>query len=822
MLFIGSTGISTSVSATDADWIHGAPIVVKSTRSTMNPATECEGEFVDGATIKACFFAGHGIKIGYTGDMGSNKGAVQFPFSDEVYPLEGICEGVLCQYVADRDMLVTQRHSNSSGFGTVVFLHASKRIESVHTSTGNIRYVFDTMHPDFEVMDGAGQYIWTSSFSLSNNGAWLIMELNGIGLLLVNTDSFESKLIKPAGYLYSKFAVSNDGKNVAVTAINTGLSVIEVNKTCGLVKIEHDPQFVGCPMSAIDTNTLLHSFSPVDYPHFSDDGHHLSVIIRRGNEVQRVVFLEHGASPPRSLELLALGDSFTSGEGETDMSYYEAGTNDSVDNCHVSRRAYPFLVAMKIGIPQSNMQSVACAGAKVGDIIGSSDTYWGQGNRLGDSGLKLSVSDKTAVQAKAVDIFQPGRALQSVFLERYNPEMITVGVGGNDAGLMGKLSVCAMPDTCEWAKGEGLQATAGEIKRLFDTLGTLFSHISKEYHDTKVYVVGYPDIIDANGVCDPVTGILLDYTERVFIEQSLEYLNQIVHAATQKAGFTFLDIEKSMKGKALCSDVVSEAMNGIRLGDDIAVISRLPMLKIIGAGTFHPTPLGHALVADSILSAHPGLSQDATCVTDPMACVTPLVSTVPPSYWGVTDGNKNRQSYVSAFVTLADESSNKLIIHVPNSSFEPQSTVRVEIHSETTLLGTMTTNVDGGLDGAVSIPLYVEPGFHTLHLLGDNSAGDTIDVYQFVTIDQKGEAVGGVGIGNGGSGAVATDSQDVLGVRDVKTKSLVVASSPPKLIHDARRVTQRIGLLIYIIGGSIATLITVFIILKRRWAKPAS
>jgi hypothetical protein len=784
----------------------------------MNPATECEGDFVDRTTAKACLFVGHGIKIGYTNDIGSSKGAVQFPFSDEVYPLEGICEGVLCRYIADRDMLVTQRHINPFGFGTVVFLHASKRIENIRSSTGDIRYVFDTIHPDFEVMDSTEQYIWTSSFNISNNGMWLIVELNGIGLVLVNTDSFERRVIKPADSLYSGLAVSNDGKNVALAGVSTGLSVIEVNKTCGLVKIEYDPGFVGCPMSTIDTNTLLHSFYPVDYPHFSDDAHHLSVITQGGNEVQKVVFLEHGASLPRSLQLLALGDSFTSGEGETDMSYYESGTNDSVDNCHVSRRAYPFLVAMKIGIPQSDMQSVACAGAKAGDIIGSSDAYWGQGNRLGESGLKLSVSDKTTTQAKAVDIFQPGRALQSTFLERYNPEMITIGVGGNDAGLMGKLSVCAMPDTCEWAKGAGLQATAGEIKRLFDTLGTLFSHISKDYHDTKVYVVGYPDIIDANGVCDPVTGILLDYTERVFIERSLQYLNQIIHAATQKAGFTFLDIEKSMKGKALCSDVMSEAMNGIRLGGDIAVISQLPMLKIIGAGTFHPTPLGHALVADSILSTHPGLSQDATCVTDPMVCTAPPASTVPSSYWGVTDGNKSRQSYLSEFVTLANESSNKLIIHVANSSFGPQSTVRVEIHSEPTLLGTMTTSVDGGLDGVVSIPSHLEPGFHTLHLFGNNSAGDAIDVYQFVTVNQKGEAVG---VGDDSSGAALTNSQDVLGAQDVKTKSPVVVASSPKLIHDVKRAVKHTGLLIYIIGGSIAALVTVFIILKRRWAKPA-
>jgi hypothetical protein len=827
ILFIEMVSIMTPVIARASDapsWVSQAPLMIRNGIYTSYEPLDCAGNLVVKGISRACLFGGEGLKIGYFDNGGPYEGAVQFPYSDEIYSLEGICDGALCRYDAKRDMVVTQYHHTPFGLGTAVYLHASKRIEKIYSSGSAIRYVFDTTHPDYEVKDDTGTYVWTSFFNLSDNGKWLIAELRGIGLVLIDTDTFASHQIMRTEYLYGRsvdlieqLAVSDDGKTVVLTGDNAGFTVINVTDACYQFNI------ASCPTRNIDVNSLFSDFYFAEYPHFSDDGRQLDVVVHNGSgEVRRVSFLEYGAVPAHPLQLLALGDSFTSGEGETDMSYYEPGTNDLFDNCHVSTRAYPFLIAARIGISTIDAKSVACAGARVGDIIGTSDTYWGQGNRLGDTGLKFSVASKTAAQTKAIDTFQPGRALQSAFLTRYNPEIITIGVGGNDAGLMGKLSVCAMPDTCEWARGDGLKATANEIKRLFDTLGALFARISHDYPGAKVYIVGYPNIIDPDGVCDLTTGALLDYSERVFIEKALQYLDQIIHAATQKASFTYLDIEQSMKGKTLCSGVISEAMNGIRLGNDIAAISKLPMLKVIGAGTFHPTPVGHALVADAILAEHPGLSQDVTCSTDPMACIIPAISTDPPPFWGISNGT-NRQTFLKEFATSLAEHSKQLTITVPDGTFEPTSTVNVEIHSSPRLLGTFTVDANGGVNTTVDIPSDIESGFHTIHMFGTNNAGESIDAYEFITIGEDSEALG-IGTGEGNVPSLLAPSSAVLGAQDIASNTAKIESVSLKSGHYVDQTMKNNTLLVFIIsGGSIAALsVVLFILLHRRWAKPAS
>ena len=826
LLFILAITTASSVSADSAEsWMTGLPTVRKI--SNVTPYfPECTGEVVSKGSLTACLF-GKGVKIGYSHNATSYQGIVSFPFDTHLHSLKGVCEGGPCQYDASRDILVTHQYVSSSGLGTTIFQHVSKRIHQIGAKSDTSQYEFDTTHPDYEVTDVLGQYVWAPTFAASNDGKWSIVNLNGIGLVLIDMDSLESRVILSVNYLYSfgtissdQLTVSNDGKYVVLTGSSMGVMIIGVDQVCGWKEVEYHADSRDCSTNVLNTSALFGNFNFPNYPHFSDDGQQVSLMLQGSvGETVRAVLTEPGTNAAHSLKLLAMGDSFTSGEGETDINHYLPGTNDGLNNCHVSSRSYPFLVAMRIGVPPDEVRSVACAGAKVGDVIGDMNSYWGQEDRLGEKGLGLSASSKMNTQKGAVENFQPGKALQSAFLQRYDPDMVTIGIGGNDAGLMGKLSACAMPGTCEWATGEGLKATAGEIKRLFDILTTLFSYISRNFPDTKAYVVGYPDVIEANGMCDPLTGILLDYTERTFIEHSLQYLNQVVHVAAQKAGFTFLDIEQSMKGKNLCSGIVSEAMNGLRFGGDISVMSQLPLLKIISAGTFHPTPVGHALERDTILSSHPDLRQDPTCATDPMACTAPLITTESSSYWGMSSDSE-RQSYLQEFAELVRGTTRQLAIKLPGGSFEPNSAVRVEVHSDPIVLATLTADGEGGVNGDVSIPSDLQAGFHTLHLLGNNEAGDSIDVYQFLTVDQKSEIIG---VNDGDMGLISSTTQDVLGVTDTALHTPTAQASAKKLIPEVGHSTKK-TVIVALIGVSavITTLVVTMIILGRRWAKPAS
>lgn len=876
VLFFVGVGVQVTSDKANASeppsWTNGASTILQSIPLAETPNTACSGYLQERVIVELdtlrsmCLYGDEHLTIGSsTKANGSRIGVVGLPYGHDMHILEGVCEGLPCQYSSDKDMLVSMEPVGQYGWGIVVFFHASQRIRQV-PAIGGMKYVFDTTQPDYKVKNDVGRYLWTPTFDVSENGKWIVAELRDAGLVLINTDTFTARHIITAGYKYGygmdpmeQLAVSNDGKSVALMGSNVGFSIIDVTAGCGQALIGDLSQMwttVQCTSSDLDIGALFPNYYYAERPRFFGDGHQLEAIIHSYSEgTRRVTFLAHGATATHRLKLLALGDSFTSGEGETDTRYYEPGSDTEFDTCHVSTRSYPMLVANALGIANADAKTVACAGARVGDIVGSTNEYWGQGNRLGATGMKLSSSARAAAQEEALDNFQPGRSLQSTFIERYMPEMITVGVGGNDAGLMGKLQVCAVPGTCEWAIGDGPRKTADEIKRLYVSLGSLFVHIREKSAGAKVYVVGYPDIIEADGVCDPVTSLLLDHAERVFMVKSMQYLNQVIRAATQHAGFTYLDIEQSMEGKKLCSGLSSTAMNGVRLGNDIAVIDALPLLKIIGAGTFHPTPTGHALVAGTILAGHPGLREDSVCPVDQVNCLIGM-SIEPPSYWGASSETDNQLAYAEDFAIPDGEVANRLTVELPDGALEPLSTVSVEIHSDPTALATLTVNDKGGLIGVVSVPDGIDIGYHTLHLLGVNREGESIDMYQFVTIGQTGKVLGAsdVSVGGDSKGDISTKSSAtltpnlihatsdgapfltpstvaVLGAHDTASAAVNVRSSGSSLVQSSQRILKDLllGNVIFVItigtavGTTLLLLLTLLVILlRRRWAKHGS
>jgi len=859
-IFLIAINNASSVAAeSNPSWAGGAPTVLKNSPAVGGVGDNCSGYSQDrrifelNVTARVCLFGDDRMGFGYFSTGGPYRAAVQLPLSNELHVLENACNGMVCQYSADTDILVTLQQVEQFSWGVAVYANASRRVERTLATDGSTRYVFDRTSPEYEIKNDLGRYVATPSFAISNNGKWIVVELRNKGIAVVNTEDFSARQISTNGYQYGygmdpseQLAVSNDGKSVAVMGQNAGFVVIEVTPGCGqelIGDLSPRPLSLSCGQTNLGITGLFPNFHSAEHPRFIGSGRQLEVIVNSWVQgSRRVTFLAHGATPTPGLKLLALGDSFISGEGETDDGWYQAGTYEGVDRCHVSKRSYPLLVAGPIGIGPADAKTVACSGAQVRDIIGSVSGYWGQGDRLGGAGLRLSVAAKTIAQDEAVTNFQPGRALQSAFLERYDPANIMIGVGGNDAGLMGKLRTCVMPGTCEWAGVDGTKATAGEIRRLFDTLGTLFSRIKSTNSDAKVYVAGYPNIIEVDGTCDPVTGLLLNRTERLFIQRSVAYINQVIRAAAKKAEFTYLDIEHSLNGRMLCSGNATLAMNGLRTGDDISISSALPMLKIIGAETFHPTPTGHRMIADTILADYPNLRPDPTCASDPVACSVVTPSIEPPAEWLVSN-EVDRLSYATDFAVVAQDNPHRMNVNLPEGLLEPGSEVQIEIRSSATNLGAFRATEAGAVNESIIIPTETEPGFHTLHLLATNREGRAVDMYQFVTIGDVEE--GSIGRNNTalidtglfqnedlGTKHLAAQGivHETVGVADVlgatstamhvPTKSAGNATVSPRsreLICGDR--CKRAGLIAIVIAGSMIACTIVAILVYRRWAK---
>lgn len=500
-VFVWVLGVPSAGAQQSPSWLGGSPSVMRDTISpTLLPAN-CNG-FVQSSIVaelystrSLCVYGNSQLKIGTFQEGYARRAAVKFPFSDTFHELEGVCRGVLCVYSPSRDMIVTQQSIGRYSLGVVVYLNVSQRIKSVISPTGTARYVFDATNPDYEMTNEVGRFIWSPMFAVSENGNWIVAELRDSGLAIIDANTLTARHITTTGYKYGygmdpsiNLAISNDGKSVAQMGMNAGFSVISVDDDCGQVIVGSLSKLAGtreCISRDLPTGALFPSFRYAQQPRFYGSGAELEVVVLSWNEpTRKVTFSANGAQSAPRLGLLALGDSFTSGEGEIDESYYLNGTNEDLDNCHLSRRSYPLLVASMLNLEVNDARTVACAGARIGDLMGQSSSYSGQGNRLGESGMDMSVVDKTIAQQQALDSFQPGWALQSDFVERYRPEKLLIGIGGNDAGLMGKLAVCAMPGTCEWATSEGIRVTVGEISRLKNALERLYATISQRFLDT--------------------------------------------------------------------------------------------------------------------------------------------------------------------------------------------------------------------------------------------------------------------------------------------------------------------------------------------------
>lgn len=744
---------STTVSAITLSWTNGEPTIVSDMLAPAGIDTSCptfsEDVYIDElqTTRPSCIYGNAKMRIGTFFDVNQRKAFISKPYTSEVSILQGVCESFSCQYSADQDILVTQQRVGQFAYGIIVFKHVSSRIKMSSDVSGRIRYFLSAENPDYEFRIPDKNYIWSPSYALSNNGEWLAVEIRGQGTALIRTTDFLVRQINSNGYGYDRgydpteeMAVSNDGRTVVVTGQNAGFSVFEVTPSCGqplMQGLTLSPSATPCKSSDLGIGNLFFPFHSAHRPHFSDDGTTVSIVVMLWNKPARLVSFSPMPLKQESIfEYIALGDSFVSGEGETAVGHYLGGAHSGFDNCHISDRSYPFLIATISAIPQTKVRSVACSGARIDDIIGSNSGYLGQDGRLA---AQMSRQDQ---QAKSIDTFMPGNVQQGSFLEHYRPTAATVGIGGNDAGLMGKLRVCAMPGTCEWAIGDGLRKTAKEIQRLFGKLVTLYTELIQKSPQTRLYAVGYPAIIKPGGVCDPVTGLLFDHDERMFMYEGIHYLNIVIRAAAEKVGIAYIDIEKSFIGSELCGGGLVPSMNSLRFGSDVALFSGLPSIKLIGSDSFHPTPPGHALIASAITRAYPDIRTSAYCSDNQTVCPAVKTAPEPTVFWtkGQT-GQSIANSYFETFATQSGGALGLLTIVVRPETFIKNSTVSLEIHSDTLSLGTFQTNELGGLDVRANVPLALGDGLHTLHLMGRRDDGSMLDLYQFISKGFEGVAL---------------------------------------------------------------------------------
>lgn len=698
------------------------------------------------------------MKVGMQTEGQSFRTFVQFPFDTQMYPVMGTgsCEvHGQCIYVPDGDLLITKQNLiNSIVRSLVIYRNFTKRLSSVMNTQGTVTsYRFDDSHPDY-IFKSTANYPWpVEALGVSNNGKWLAVEFRQRGFGKLNLENFRMTRYSTEAFSYTggsdvtpELAITNNGNHIAMMGTNhRSLVTADIGPSCEDEASDRNLEFVipmnkPCKRLVNDTSKFMDNFWSAHNPQFNDDDTELDFYASvHGGGLKTVSLVANGYTRPR-VDYLALGDSFTSGEGENDDSYYQKGTNDQYEKCHVSRRSYPYLIAQMLGVDQQFVHNVACSGAKTEDIVGKNTTYWGQNDRLGEKKLNLDRSIKTIYQNESLDTFTPGRIHQESFLRKYKPKIITIGIGGNNIGFSDKLRSCVGFDSCEWAStAEGREKTALEIQSSFDTLVNTYASIQNASPGSKLYVIGYPKLVDKDGVCSFFNGILLDSTERTFMNEAVHYINEVIKSAAKKVGVTYIDVENSFGEKVLCGALQPSDMNAIKVGDDSPIFSVFGWLKLIGSESFHPKPSGHQSIASTITSQQPDLLNNSTCPgqvtgSGDFCPDNSIVAPIPSDYWltsGKTHGYPNQ--HIADFVQNPSES---LISHkqitTHGYTFTPGSSVSIEIHSNPVKLDSAIVDDSGAISLGVDLPQQLGEGYHTIHLLGISYSGQPIDLYQVI------------------------------------------------------------------------------------------
>lgn len=681
---------------------------------------------------------------------------IKFPSDSKAYKVNDICGmNSDCLYISDSDILITKQYQNGArSKSLVVYKNFTKRlIRKINQNNLLVEYDFITENPEYVFYDNKG-YAWPiGGINVSNNGKWLALELMDVGVGLLDLENLSMKQITNVPFFYGygynpsvEFAVTDDGKYVAVMGQNAGFDMYVVNQDCGdyvddgQINTRYDHQSI-CPKISLGNYDSMAGMRMAYSPRFSANNAELMFYAKYYNLNTRFIILRASDYFVSSLDYLALGDSYTSGEGELSDDYYFEGTNDKYEKCHLSSRSYPFLLANLSDVDMAKMKNIACSGAKIEDIYGEG-VYWGQNKRLHSENMKLDLDYLNNYQNIARFLFIPGRIRQLEFIETYRPKVVTVSIGGNDVGFADKVKACIGPDTCIWAIDEvKKKQVANEIKGLAEEYIALFKEIHKVSPDSKIIVVGYPRLIEDYEVCRGITGILINTQERQFVYQSLKLLNNTIKFAAEKYGVAYVDVEDSYSGLSLCSESDDLAMNFIRFGDDISVVGSKDFFKIIGQESFHPTPLGHKYVASKIHNTIGDINSYSYCQDNMVVCPKDVALSELSEYWGYSRESDYKIPNLHNLEFTSSEVSDiqDVKIHLDKYTMLPGSTANIEIYSNHIILGDYEVEADGSLDILIDGLSDLNFGYHTFFINGFSYSGEPISYYQVIAyVDQLG------------------------------------------------------------------------------------
>jgi alpha-tubulin suppressor-like RCC1 family protein len=311
-------------------------------------------------------------------------------------------------------------------------------------------------------------------------------------------------------------------------------------------------------------------------------------------------------SPP-SRTYLALGDSYSSGEGNPGSILNpwlnQSGAKEGLldDGCHRSAAAYPTAVSgwlrKQSALPAMSLHFTACSGADTEDLWNSGATGVGLMSASGDHGEAQQLLDTPDFAAARV---------------------VTITMGGNDLNFRDVLTNCTdfALHSCDASSNDPWIANLGKnISDLKPILVNTYRQIEQEAPGAALYVVGFPDLFPPDPALPLRSLLACSFSTKTPIgaipTTGVQYLisneialSAVVHDAALQAGAHFVDPNSgpnTFAGHDVCAAKSTSWINRPN-------VNALPLVGT-EAYSYHPNKKGQTALAATVEAA---VSADST------------------------------------------------------------------------------------------------------------------------------------------------------------------------------------------------------------------
>lgn len=289
----------------------------------------------------------------------------------------------------------------------------------------------------------------------------------------------------------------------------------------------------------------------------------------------------------RGRVLLAIGDSFMSGEG-TDL--YLPGTTSADNLCHRSPLAYPYQIAEAMDM---RLVFAACSGATTRHVLGVSDA----GTIVGQYPESPAAIPGARPQIELLSRSPLHSSVDDV-------GVVILSIGGNDAGFGEIVKTCLYTD-CQPKWNEWMAHLDEAAQRIGEVHRTIARTVKP---GTRVLVTLYPAPIIA-AECGALGEQLSRSEVRWILDTFLARLNYVIEYWARGFGFEVVDLSHAFDGARICEvepDHAASTVFNIRRNDVLSVrrlvASGRQSFDSSAQGSFHPNARGHLRMKAAVLA----------------------------------------------------------------------------------------------------------------------------------------------------------------------------------------------------------------------------